>query len=227
MYLNKFDVNPNSPGGFYSHQYMQNLSAAYSEAHTFRDSYVDTGTLDNTIKFIIPVYENMPQTPAERPTGSGTSTDPNFPTISDQGPKNVQVYDIQTTLKVRSGPGQEYGELERLQNGTILLSIERYDNGWQKVITPSGTVGYCSGDYLQFINDITNCNERVAISTTGSVNIRIGPGQSYTSLGTFRDGTTGTRILKDTYSADGYTWDLVILDDGTKGFVASKYLRII
>ena len=56
----------------------------------------------------------MPQTPAERPTGSGTSTDPNFPTISDQGPKNVQVYDIQTTLKVRSGPGQEYGELERL-----------------------------------------------------------------------------------------------------------------
>ena len=227
LYLNKFDVNPNSPGGFYTHQYMQNLSAAYSEARTFRGAYVDTGTLDNTIKFIIPVYENMPQTPAERPTGSGTSTDPNFPTISDQGPKNVQVYDIQTTLKVRSGPGQEYGELERLQNGTILLSIERYDNGWQKVITPSGTVGYCSGDYLQFINDITNCNERVAISTTGSVNIRIGPGQSYTSLGTFRDGTTGTRILKDTYSADGYTWDLVILDDGTKGFVASKYLRII
>ena len=228
LYLNKFDVNPNSPGGFYTHQYMQNLSAAYSEARTFRGAYVDTGTLDNTIKFIIPVYENMPETPAARPSGQ-TGGDTGYPSITDQGPKSVQVYDIQTSLIVRTGPGTQYAEIEgeRLQNGTVLLSIERYENGWQRVITPSGTVGYCSGDYLRFINDVTNCNERVAISTTGSVNIRIGPGQSYTSLGTFRDGTTGTRILKDAYFADGYTWDLVILDDGTKGFVASRYLRII
>lgn len=228
LYLNKFDVNPNSPGGFYSHQYMQNLSAAYSEARTFRGAYVDTGTLDNKIKFIIPVYENMPETPSARPSGQ-TGGDTGYPSITDQGPKSVQVYDIQTSLIVRTGPGTQYAEIEgeRLQNGTVLLSIERYENGWQKVITPSGTVGYCSGEYLQFINDVTNCNERVAISTTGSVNIRIGPGQSYASLGTFRDGTTGTRILKDAYFADGYTWDLVILDDGTKGFIASRYLRII
>ena len=228
LYLNKFDVNPNSPGGFYTHQYMQNLSAAYSEARTFRGAYVDTGTLDNTIKFIIPVYENMPTSPAARPTGqNGGNT--GYPTITDQGPKNVQVYDIQTSLIVRTGPGTQYAELEgeRLQNGTVLLSVERYENGWQKVITPSGKVGYCSGDYLQFINDVTNCNERVAISTTGSVNIRIGPGTDFASLGTFRDGTTGTRILKGVYTANGYTWDLVILDDGTKGFVASNYLRII
>lgn len=31
LYLNKFDVNPASGGGLYNHQYMQNLSAAYSE----------------------------------------------------------------------------------------------------------------------------------------------------------------------------------------------------
>ena len=227
LYLNKFDVNPNSPGGFYSHQYMQNLSAAYSEARIFRGAYVDTGTLNNKIKFIIPVYENMPSSPAARPTGQGSSTEPNYPTISDQGPMSVQVYDIQTSLIVRSGPGSQYGEVERLQNGVTLLSIVRYDNGWQKVITPSGKEGYCSGDYLQFINDVTNCNERVAITTNTSVNVRIGPGQNYTSLGMFRNGTTGTRILKDAYYVDGYTWDLVILDDGTKGFVASNYLKII
>lgn len=82
LYLNKFEVNPNSPGGFYTHQYMQNLSAAYSEARIFRGAYVDTGTLDNKIKFIIPVYENMPQVPAPKPTGEGSSTDPEGPTIS-------------------------------------------------------------------------------------------------------------------------------------------------
>ena len=138
LYLNKFDVNPNSPGGFYTHQYMQNLSAAYSEARTFRSAYVDTGTLDNTIKFIIPVYENMPTSPASKPTGQNDGNT-GYPAITDQGPKNVQVYDIQTSLIVRTGPGTQYAELEgeRLQNGTVLLSVERYENGWQKVITPS------------------------------------------------------------------------------------------
>ena len=227
LYLNKFDVNPNSPGGFYTHQYMQNLSAAYSEARIFRGAYEDTGTLDNTIKFIIPVYENMPENSLEKPIGSGTSIDQNFPAILDQGPKNVQIYNIQTTLKVRSGPGQKYDELERLPNGTILLSIERYENGWQKVITPSKTVGYCSGEYLKFIRDVSNCNDRVEISANGGVNVRIGPGQGYASLGIFKNGTKGIRILKDIYYEDGYIWDLVILDDGTKGFIASQYLKQI
>ena len=67
LYLNKFDVNPASGGGLYNHQYMQNLSAAYSEARTFRSAYVSTGTLNNQIKFIIPVFENMPKSPASRP----------------------------------------------------------------------------------------------------------------------------------------------------------------
>ena len=227
LYLNKFDVNPNSPGGFYTHQYMQNLSAAYSEARIFRGAYVDTGTLDNKIKFIIPVYENMPQTPATKPTGEGGSTEPDGPTITDKGPMSVKVFDVSTTLKIRTGPGAKYGEIERVTNGTVLLSIERLSNGWQKVITPSGNVGYASGSYLQFINDVSNCNEKIKITTSSSVNIRIGPGQSYESIKQVRNGTTGVRILKDTYYADGFCWDLVILDDGTKGFVASKYLTVI
>ena len=221
LYLNKFDVNPNSPGGFYTHQYMQNLSAAYSEARTFRSAYVDTGTLDNTIKFIIPVYENMPTQPAGKPS------DPGGVLVTDEGPKNVQVINIDTSLIVRNGPGTQYPEIERLQNGTTMLSVERYNNGWQKVITPSGTIGYCSGEYLQFINDITNCNERVAIQTNTEVNVRIGPGTSFSSLGVFGNGTTGTRILKGAYNANGYTWDLVIFDNGVKGFVATNYLRLI
>ena len=126
LYLNKFDVNPNSPGGFYSHQYMQNLSAAYSEARTFRSAYVDTGTLDNTIKFIIPVYENMPTEPASRPSEQGGVL------VTDQGPKSVQVINIDTSLIVRDGPGTQYPEIERLQNGTTMLSVERYDNGWHQ-----------------------------------------------------------------------------------------------
>ena len=219
LYLNKFDVNPNSPGQFYSHQYMQNLSAAYSEARKFRSSYVNTGTLDNTIKFIIPVYENMPTQPAGRPTEHGGVL------VTDQGPKSVQI--INTSVIIRDGPGMQYAEIETLQNGTTMLSVERYDNGWQKVVLSSGKVGYCYGGDLQFIPDITNCNERVAIQTNTEVNVRIGPGTSFSSLGMFGNGTTGTRILKGVYQANGYTWDLVIFDNGVKGFVATNYLRLL
>ena len=225
LYLNKFDVNPNSPGGFYSHQYMQNLSAAYSEARTFRSSYVSTGTLDNTIKFIIPVYENMPNTPAARPTGQDSST--GYPTSTDSRPMYVQTFDIQSYLTLRSGPGSQYEKIGELENGVTLISMERYENGWQKVFTSSGDIGYCSGSYLQFINDSTNCNERVAITTNSTVHVRNGPSMDASVIASFGNGTTGTRILKNTYYYSGYWWDLVIFDNGTKGFVASNYLRLI
>ena len=230
LYLNKFDVNPNSGSSFYSHQYQQNLSAAYSEARNFRSSYVSTGTLDNTIKFIIPVYENMPDTLATRPSGSGTSTEPDLPEISDQKPMYVQTYDIQSYLTLRSGPGQQYGKIGELQNGKTMISMARYTNGWQKVfLIETGEVGYCSGDFLQFVDDPpTNCNnDRVAISTKSTVNVRNAPtsdDNKSTILASFRNGTTGTRILKDYYFFDGHWWNLVLFDDGTRGFVVSDYL---
>ncbi len=227
LYLNKFDVNPNSPGEFYTHQYMQNLSAAYSEARIFRGAYVDTGTIDNTIKFIVPVYENMSNIPAAKPTGQETNE--NLPTETDHRPIYVQVSVIGSLL-LRSGPGQQYTDIGRLQNGTVLISMVRYANGWQKVFTETGIVGYCSGNYLKYIKDLTNCNERVTITTNSTVNVRNGPSANNsitTVLASFENGTKGTRILKNTYYYDGYWWDLVIFDDGTKGFVASNYLKTI
>ena len=226
LYLNKFDVNPDSPGSFYTHQYMQNVSAAYTEARIFRGSYEDTNTIDNPIKFIIPVYENMPDKPYDKPTGKGSSEEPE--PSSDKGPMNVEVYDIVTTLKVRKGPGTKYDEIERLKNGTVLLSIERLDNGWQRVITPSGKEGYCSEKYLKFIKDVTNCNDKVIVDTKSNIgaNVRIGPGTKYEKIKAVPEGSKGIRILKNKYHADNEWWDIVIFDDGTKGFVASSSLKI-
>lgn len=226
LYLNKFDVNPDSPGSFYTHQYMQNVSAAYSEARIFRGSYEDTNTIANPIKFIIPVYENMPDKPYDKPTGKGDSEDPE--PSSDKGPMNVEVFDISTTLKVREGPGTNYKEVERLKNGTVLLSIERLKDGWQRVITPSGKEGYCSGEYLKFIKDVTNCNDKVIVDTTSNIgaNVRIGPGTKYEKIKAVPEGSTGIRILKNKYHANDEWWDIVIFDDGTKGFVASSSLKI-
>ena len=154
LYLNKFDVNPASGGGFYNHQYMQNLSAAYSEARILNDAYVDSGVQNNKIKFIIPVYENMSKTVATKPTGIST---------------------------------------------------------------------------IQYNDENINNSDRVKVKTSdgSGVNIRSGPGTSYSKIRSVSEGTTGTRIVTGKNFSDDLWWDEVVFDDGTRGFVATKYLQKI
>lgn len=62
IYLQKFNVTPTST---YSHQYMANVEAAYSESKKVFAAYTDVAT--STIVFSIPVYLNMPETVCAAP----------------------------------------------------------------------------------------------------------------------------------------------------------------
>ena len=218
LYLNKFDVNPVSGGALYENQYMQNISAAYSEANTMKKPYEQTGTFNNKKKFIIPVYENMPSTPSAKPTGTGKN-----PLAEIKGPKSVKVVTNGSKLKLRDTSSTKGNILEELPSGTVLLSVERLSNRWQKVVTPSGKKGYCSGEYLQTIEDQTNCYDTMYINSD-DVNIRIGPGTEYDSITKKSTGTKVIRIVTNKYFYNNLCWDEIILPDGTKGFVANKYL---
>lgn len=55
VYLQKFDVD-NSDGTMYSHQYMQNVQAPYSESSSVMRAYKNAGALENRFVFKIPVY---------------------------------------------------------------------------------------------------------------------------------------------------------------------------
>lgn len=57
-YFQKFDVIKQDK--LYSNQYMQNLLAPNSESKMILDQYRYSNTIDNTINFIIPLYENLP-----------------------------------------------------------------------------------------------------------------------------------------------------------------------
>lgn len=59
IYLQKFDVDY-SDGSLYSHQYMQNIQAPYTEAVSTYKAYLSSGALDQNFVFEIPVYNNMP-----------------------------------------------------------------------------------------------------------------------------------------------------------------------
>lgn len=60
IYLEKFNVDKNSPYGVYNHQYMQNIQAPASESSSTKKMYTNAGSLNSAFVFKIPVYNNMP-----------------------------------------------------------------------------------------------------------------------------------------------------------------------
>lgn len=53
---------------FYSHQYMQNIYAANDEGNKTAIALEKSGLLNTPYEFLIPVYENMPNEPCNRPS---------------------------------------------------------------------------------------------------------------------------------------------------------------
>lgn len=214
LYLQKFDVD-NSDGSLYYHQYMQNVSAAYSEGNTVRASYDVMGMLDSSINFVIPVYYNMPEEACPSPAGITTVT------------QNVQV--TGDDVIVRSGRGTSNSEIARISKGTQLLRIEisgtQVDGYyWDKVVLPDGRKGYMVRNYLNKIDDVTNANTPAIANT--AVNLRNGPGTSNTSvITTLISGQSLTIIETGKYDGlDGYNWSRVRLSSGTQGYLANNYL---
>lgn len=214
LYLQKFDVD-NSDGSLYYHQYMQNVSAAYSEGKTVRSSYANMGLLDSNINFVIPVYYDMPQEPCPSPAEVSVVT------------QNVKV--TGSNVAVRSGKGIGASEIARVGLGDIVLRIEISGNqvdgyNWDKIVLPDGRKGYIARNYISKINDITNANTS-AVANTG-VNLRNGPGTSDTRvITTLTSGQSVTIIETGKYDGlDGYNWSRVTLSNGTQGYLANNYL---
>ena len=58
LYLQKFNVTSYST---YTHQYMTNVRAAYSEGWSSYKAYRDINLLDSSFQFVIPIYKDMPE----------------------------------------------------------------------------------------------------------------------------------------------------------------------
>ncbi|MBQ5810093.1 MAG: cadherin-like beta sandwich domain-containing protein, partial [Clostridia bacterium] len=72
LYFEKFHVVGSDPNDLFWHQYMQTLTAPYSEASTIYSAYQDMGMLSSALSFIIPVYKNMPEEKCTTPTATGS-----------------------------------------------------------------------------------------------------------------------------------------------------------
>ena len=214
LYLEKFDVI-NGGDGYYSHQYMTNVSASRTEGYTIRNTYTDMGLLssESKIKFKIPVYKNMPEQICPQP---GT-----------EKPVTQDVEITENKVRVRRGKGTNYDIITTLNKGTKILRIE-LDNSktggyyWDKVVLADGTKGYAARTYLKQIDLQSNCNEQYI--TTRYTDFRNGPGTSKTTvLKVLSAGQIVTIVEKDKYkSLDGNDWCRIKLSDGTYGYVTSN-----
>lgn len=216
LYLQKFDVD-DSDGDLYWHQYQQNVSAAKTESTSIMKAYKEIdSSLSTPFNFVIPVFENMPETRCERPGSESIVT------------QNIEV--TAASLVVYKEKKTSSTKLKTLKKGEKLLRIEigaEKENGqiWDKVVLSDGTKGYVvSSTGFKVIDDVTNC-EITAIAVEPG-NVRNGPGTSgTTTLTTLTEGQTVTIIEKGVYkNINGYDWSRIILADGTQGYIVARYL---
>ena len=215
MYLNKFDVE--SKNGVYNNQYMQNIEAPTKEATVMYNKIKDSDILNQSLTFVIPVFYNMPKEKCASPDET-----------AETGAKNIKLREGHSNYNIREARNQSSKVIKTVESpSTIVLSDQRYNDGWHRIVLTDGTAGYIkfNSSVWEEIDDITNCNEQMTLTGDG-VNLRAGPGINEPIITTLSRGQIVNRIDNTgRYSYNGITWDRVILSDGRQGFVSRDYIE--
>ena len=131
-----------------------------------------------------------------------------------------------TSLNVRKGAGTSYSVITKLSKGTVVDVLESASNGWKKVKTSGGTIGWVSGSYLTtgVVNQPSTDNSTSQTSykatvNTDSLNVRAGAGTSYSIITKLSRGT-----VVDVLESASNGWKKIKTSNGTIGWVSGSYL---
>lgn len=141
IYLQKFDVYDKAGDGLFWHQYMTNVLAPYSESKSIYNGYSKMGMLDNSLSFIIPIYNNMPDIMQESPSINQKDF------VSD----NTKVYSTGNNVNIRTGPSTSYEIITKVNLNEKMTRIKKgkqSNDKWDKVILENGIIGYISSNYV-------------------------------------------------------------------------------
>lgn len=170
-YFQKFNVSPFADYATYTHQYMTNVKAAYSEASSTYSSYEELGLLDSAFEFLIPVYENMP----------GES---DYPTEEDPDPEedvyeSVSISTIMSTLGVTYDSTYMYGVELSMSVSMLTSSVKSVSSSASVSVKDSDNVSktgtLATGDVVTITSGTTTSSYTVIIygdsNGDGSINI--------------------------------------------------------
>lgn len=133
------------------------------------------------------------------------------------------------SLIVRSGAGPSYSKLGLLKKGKVIYITK-------KITKPSGAVWYQfkyngktsyvngSSKYVTLTNIVSEISRNnKAVVTEGPLNVRSGPGTSYSSLGKLEKGKN-IQVLLEIKKTDGTKWYKFRYSNSKNGYVSAKYV---
>ena len=134
------------------------------------------------------------------------------------------------SLKLRKGPGTDYGIAGYVRHGDK-ITVQSSGSDWSKIkVTSSGKVGYIKNKYISTSSSSSTPSKTSSSSyqigkittqtSAGAVNIRKGAGTGYATVGTVSRGT----YVKIT-SEDG-KWYKVTTSNGLSGYVSKSYVAL-
>lgn len=106
--------------------------------------------------------------------------------------------------------------------------IAQSNKNVQKVVYGTSTQGRnLEAFIISNPNNSGSLNQECKVKVNTSVNVRSGPGTSYSIIASLKNGTKVTRIQKAVKKANGYTWDKVVLSNKKTGYIATNYIVLV
>ena len=134
-------------------------------------------------------------------------------------------------LNLRKGAGLSYDVIMTIPKGSTVTVLDNSNKEWAKVKTSTGVQGWCSKEYLTFGSTPSSTPKPTptptptpkptgTAKTTDYLNLRTGPGTSYSVIITMAKGDTIT-VLDNSSNKN---WAQVETRDGRQGWCSKEYL---
>lgn len=174
-------------------------------------------------------------------TSSGTSSSGSSSSVTTITNTKGTVNTKSDPLTVRSGAGTKYSKLGSLAKGkTFDINGQTKDSSgtvWYRLVY-NGKTGYVSSQYVKITQtstsdggsssgDTSQSTFQLGTVTTSSspLNVRSGPGSSYSKLGTLAKGTSVT-ITGSAKDKNGKIWYTYQFSSTKVGYICSDYVKI-
>ena len=209
--------------------YVQTASAVIGWLNASSD-YITPNVAINTLPVVVVNTSTATPTSTVIPTATTTATPAPTatPTVVPATGSNATI--ATGALNVRSGPGISYSAVAVVNQGTVVSLLGRNSTStWAKIRLSNGTEGWVNASLitpnvaisgLPVLSTTAPTVTASALVSTGALNVRSGPGVTYSVITVASQGHTVTLLGRNANSS----WAKIRLANGTEGWVNASLL---